>query len=200
MLVFWKEKLVFLSVPKTGTTAWQEALGPRADLVIRDPPHLKHAPLYRYNRFVRPLLENAGGQKMEVLAVVREPVSWLASWFRFRRRPFLSGQPNSTEGVDFDRFVQEYVKGKPAPFAAVGSQARFVEPLENGLSVDHLFRYEAQDALEAFLGDRLGGLPDLPRRNVSPEAETALSPETLEKLRRKRAAEFETWEAATGSV
>ena len=51
MLVFWKQKLVFLSVPKTGTTAFQHALAPHADIVILDPPQLKHAPLYRYNRF-----------------------------------------------------------------------------------------------------------------------------------------------------
>ena len=50
MLVFWKERLVFLAVPKTGTTALEGALAPKAALVFRDPPILKHTPLYRYRR------------------------------------------------------------------------------------------------------------------------------------------------------
>lgn len=53
MLVFYKERLAFLSVPKTGTTAYESALAARADMVISDPPMLKHAPVYRYNRFIR---------------------------------------------------------------------------------------------------------------------------------------------------
>ena len=40
MLVFWKENLVFLAVPKTGTTAIEGALAPRASMVLRDPPIL----------------------------------------------------------------------------------------------------------------------------------------------------------------
>ncbi len=43
MLVFFKERLAFLSVPKTGTTAYETALRSRADLVISEPPMLKHA-------------------------------------------------------------------------------------------------------------------------------------------------------------
>ncbi|MEC8294742.1 MAG: gamma-glutamyl kinase, partial [Pseudomonadota bacterium] len=53
MLVFWKQNLVFLSVPKTGTTAYEKALAPLASMSVQDPPELKHAPLYRYNRFFR---------------------------------------------------------------------------------------------------------------------------------------------------
>jgi hypothetical protein len=53
MLVFWKENLVLLAVPKTGSTALQGALAPRASMVFRDPPKLKHAPCYRYRRFLK---------------------------------------------------------------------------------------------------------------------------------------------------
>jgi hypothetical protein len=196
MLVFWNEKLVFLAVPKTGTTAWQQALGPRASMAILDPPHLKHAPLYRYNRFVRPLLEDAGGRSMETLAVVREPLDWLGSWYRYRRRPFMDGQPNSTAGMSFDAFVQEYLRGKPAAFAQVGSQARFLAPLPNGLRVDHLFQYEQPDALAAFLTARLGPLPARERLNVSPDAPLEISDRTREKFHRKRPEEFDVWQAA----
>ena len=74
MLVFSNAKLVFLSVPKTGTTAYEAALGPLASMVVSDPPELKHAPLFRYNRFFRPALEKFCGPGWEILAVMREPV------------------------------------------------------------------------------------------------------------------------------
>ena len=107
MLVFWKQKLVFLSVPKTGTTAIEEALAPTADMVISNPPELKHAPVYRYNRFFRPMFERAcKTDDLELIAVMREPVSWLASWYRYRRRDFMRGHRNSTHDVSFEEFVR----------------------------------------------------------------------------------------------
>ena len=105
MLVFTKSRLVFLAMPKTGSTAYHTALGPHADLVITDPPELKHAPIYRCDRFFRPIYDKVCGVELETLAVMREPVSWLGSWYRYRQRPFLNGKPNSTAGISFDDFV-----------------------------------------------------------------------------------------------
>jgi len=196
VLVFFKEGFVLLAVPKTGTTALAGALAPRAAMVLRDPPHLKHSTIFRYRRFIEPFFEKAGGKRLETVAVVREPISWLSSWYRYRGRAALDGHPNSTAKLTFDDFVDEYCRGKPAPFADVGSQAKFVSDQDDNIAVDHLFRYESDGALMAFLGARLGGDLSLPRLNVSPERETPLSPPVEEKLRRKRAAEFEIWQAA----
>lgn len=194
MLVFWKQKLVFLSVPKTGTTAYQEALAPLASMVILDPPELKHAPLYRYNRFFRPMFEKAcRTDDMETLAVMREPISWLGSWYRYRRRPFMQGRPNATFDVSFDDFVEGYMQGNPPGFANVGSQAKFLEPRPNGTAVTHIFRYEDQAGLIAFLEQRLDTTITLPRANVSPEMALTLSPQVERKLRRKKAEEFDLY-------
>lgn len=86
MLVFWKARLVMLAVPKTGTSAYAKALAPHAGMVVNDPPELKHAPVYRYNRFFRPMFEKMGAEEMDVMAVIREPISWLGSWYRYRQR------------------------------------------------------------------------------------------------------------------
>ncbi|WP_010140058.1 sulfotransferase family 2 domain-containing protein [Oceanicola sp. S124] len=195
MLVFSKARLVFLSVPKTGTTAYESALAPLADIHVSNPPELKHAPVYRYNRFFRPMLDKFVGENLEVLAVVREPVSWLGSWYRFRQRPFMQGKPNSTEGISFDAFVEAYTQGKRPGFANVGSQAKFLEPAGNGTAATTLFRYEDQDGLRAFLEARLETRIETARENVSPGMQLSLSPEVERKLRRKCAAEFDLWEA-----
>lgn len=194
MLMFSKEKLVFLSVPKTGTTAWQAALEHRASLILRDPPELKHAPVFRYNRFFRPMLERFLGEGLTVLAVMREPVDWLGSWYRYRRRPALAGQPAGTHQIGFDEFVLAYMRGKRPAFANVGSQAKFLEPQKNGTAVTHLFRYDDQAGLRDFLEARLGAGIVTERLNASPGAPPALSAEVAARLRHECAAEFALYE------
>ncbi|MGR3496725.1 gamma-glutamyl kinase [Citreimonas sp.] len=196
MLVFWKHRLVLLSVPKTGSSALEQALASDASMAVLDPPELKHAPIYRYNRFFRPMFEKMGADRMDIVAVVREPVDWLGSWYRYRQRDFLSGRPESTQGMDFDAFCRAYASGDRPDFADVGSQAKFVEPRPNGVAVTHLFRYEAMDAVTAFLSERLQRSVALPRANVSPRAPLDLSAETEALLRRRCAADFEVWAGA----
>jgi Sulfotransferase family len=195
MLVFYKERLVFLAVPKTGSTAWETALRMRADMVVSDPPMLKHAPVYRYNRFFRPIFEKVCDAQMETLAVMREPVSWLGSWYRYRHRSFMAGHPNATHDITFDEFVQAYLKGKKPEFANVGSQAKFLEPQANGVGIDHLFRYEDQARIRAFLEQRLQTSITTTRENSSPEMTLHLSPGVEARLRRKCAAEFDLYDS-----
>ena len=194
MLVFWKENLVLLAVPKTGSTALEGALAPRASMVLRDPPHLKHAPCYRYKRFLKPFFVQAGGQKPELMAVVRNPIDWLGSWYRYRTREDLVGHPNSTRDISFDDFVLEYCKGAPAPFANVGSQARFLTINDGEIGAQHLFQYEQCDKVIGYLEERLDVTITLKQKNVSPKMELELSAEVEAKLREKRAVEFAVWE------
>ncbi|MEJ5217183.1 gamma-glutamyl kinase [Cognatishimia sp. D5M38] len=201
MLVFWKEKLVILAVPKTGTTALAKALGSSADIIINDPPELKHAPLYRYNRFFRPMFEKACKQEhMDVMAIMREPVSWLGSWYRYRQRDFLDGKPTSTRGISFDEFVQAYLSDDRPPFANVGSQAKFLEPRPNGTQVSHLFRYEDPARMLAFLSERLGREISLDQVNVSSQADLTLSAETRTRLQTVLSADFSLYESLNDPI
>ena len=195
MLIFSKAKLVFLSVPKTGTTAIEEVLAPHAAIAILDPPELKHAPVYRYNRFFRPMVEKFIADEVEVMAVIREPRSWLGSWYRYRQRSFLDGQPQSTSGLSFEAFVEGYLSEPRKNFANIGSQAKFLEPRPNGTVVNHLFRYENLANAVAFLQNRLGVKISLPQKNVSPDADLTLSKETEAALHEQCARDFELWES-----
>lgn len=191
MLVFYKERLAFLAVPKTGTTAYQSALRTRADIVIANPPELKHAPVYRYNRFFRPMFDRVCGVEMETLAVIRHPLSWLGSWYRYRRRDGMEGHRNSTHDVSFDTFVDAYLRGDRPSYANVGSQLKFLETRPNGTGITYLYKYENQPGLNAFLEERLKVQLNLSRENTSPEMELSLSQGTRNKLERKLQQEFE---------
>lgn len=195
MLVFYKAKLAFLSVPKTGTTAYEAALRDHADLVISEPPMLKHAPVYRYNRFVRPMFAKVCDVDLEVMAVMREPISWLGSWWRYRQRPFMQGKANATHGISFDDFVLAYMKGKKPGYADVGSQFKFLERQPNGTHVAHMFRYEDQPRLQRFLKSRLGVDVELERSNVSPDIPVTLSDSVAQRYRRKFSEEFALYDS-----
>ncbi|WP_299657807.1 gamma-glutamyl kinase [uncultured Tateyamaria sp.] len=195
MLVFYRAKLAFLSVPKTGTSAYETALAPHADLVLSEPPALKHAPVYRYNRFIRPMYFNVCDVELDVMAVMREPISWLGSWWRYRQRPFMKGRPNATHDISFDEFVLAYMKGKKPSYADVGSQYKFLERQQNGTGVTHLFRYEDQPRLQQFLTNRLEVTFELGRENVSPARKLELSDDTEMRFRRKCAEEFALYDS-----
>ena len=145
MLIFSRYNLVLLAVPKTGSTALEVALGQEADGRFGNPPEMEHLPLYRYNRFVRPLLQLTTGQDPETFALIREPISWLRSWYRYRARNSMALLPTSTCHISFDQFVREAMSDDPPPFAQVGCQTRFLSPGGSGGPITHLFQYEQMD-------------------------------------------------------
>lgn len=192
MLVFWQQKLALLATPKTGTTAIEAALESLAAVVIQRPPQLKHTSVQKFHRFMGPYLETTAGAPFTVVAVMREPLDWLGSWYRYRQREDMGNEKKSTAGISFEQFVQAYCTESPPDFAAVGSQARFLQP-KQGRGLDHLFRYEKIEELILFLEDRLGCEIILPRLNVSPLAEMELSQPTYDKLRSFAAKDFELY-------
>ena len=193
MLIFSKAKLVLFSVPKTGTTAIETVLAPHAAIALLDPPELKHSPVYRYNRFLRPMVEKFIGDDVETLAVVREPVSWLGSWYRYRQRPFLSGRPVSTEGLSFAQFVAGYLAPERPAYANVGAQSKFVEPRPNGTAITRLFKYEELDSYISYLEARLELEIKLPKVNVSPRRDLELPAELEVRLKTACAEDFALW-------
>ena len=196
MLVFYEERLALLSVPKTGSTAYQSALRDRADIVVSGPTDLKHANMRRYDRFFQTMFHKMFDTEMEVMAVVREPIDWLGSWYRYRSRTDLSGHAHSTENTSFDDFVNSYMQSARPPFADVGTQTEFLKPRSNGAGVTHLFKYENQDKILQFLRNRLACDIHLPRENVSPERNLFLSEEIERRYRARYAAEFTLHQSA----
>ncbi len=196
MLVFYKERLTLLSVPKTGSTAYQMALRNRADIVVSGPPELKHAPVRRYDRFFQNMFQKLFDAEMEIMAVVREPIDWLGSWYRYRRRASLSGSPTSTEHLSFEEFVCAYMNSNRPAFADVGSQSRFFLTRSNGAGATHVFKYEHQDKILAFLESRLDTKISLKRENVSPKMPLSLSSETEGRFRTKFQDDFELHRSA----
>jgi hypothetical protein len=196
MLVFWPQKLVILAMPKSGSTAIEASLGQLATLAISRPPELKHTPAYRYQRFLAPYLRNSSrdAETFEVFAIMREPIDWLGSWYRFRQRESVTEPGRSTLGLSFDEFVDGYMS-KPRPlFADVGSQSKFLR-CKDGIGVTQLFRYEEMPKFLACLEAKLGTRIELPRVNVSPEMQLELTPERAVKIRNHLREDYSIYDA-----
>lgn len=189
MLVFWKERLVYLATPKTGSTAIEAALGPLASVAIQRPPELKHTSVRRYWQSFAPFIENAAGEGFTVVAMMREPVDWLGSWYRYRQRDGMRRPENSTKGLSFDEFVDAYLAPKRPPYADVGRQGAFLAP-QDTRGTDRIFCYERIGGFVDFLEDRLDCEIILPRLNVSPPGTVALEPATEARLRAALADDF----------
>ncbi|WP_420397915.1 gamma-glutamyl kinase [Nioella sp.] len=198
MLVFWKQRIVLLAVPKTGTTALEQALLPHASAAILDPPGQKHVSAQGYRNRLSGFFEQRGKRPMELVAVMREPVDWLGSWYRYRSRPQLDGKPNSTAGLSFDAFVEAWLRDDKPAYAEVGSQANFLSDGQGKLSVDRLFRYDCIANLVRFMEDRLDTSLDMSRANMSPKRPVELSDAMRNRLMREAAAEFALWDSLSG--
>lgn len=193
MLVFWKARLVVLAVPKTGTTALEQALLPYADAAILNPPAQKHCNLRRYRNQLQAFFEQRGSHQLDLMAVVREPVSWLSSWYRYRAREEIRGTPNSTADLSFDDFVEAWLTDNPPEFARVGRQSRFVADEHGQCGIDHLFRHDRLDQAVGFLEDRIGISLELQRSNVSPALDVGLSDPMAARLRAEAPEDFALW-------
>lgn len=196
MLYFLKAGLVFLATPKTGSTALEHALSPKADMVFQGDPNIKHCTFQRYQWRVEKAILMFVETPPETVALIRDPEDWLSSWFRFRHGAWLNGTPRSTRGMSFDAFVEAYLTDPQPTFAAIGRQARFLTQPKTGQTVDRLFRYDAMSVFVPWLEDRLRTRITLEQRNVSPDWPVTLSDELRQRLKTRFAEDYALYEGA----
>lgn len=189
MLVFWEQRLVFLATPKTGSTAIAMALEPLAAVSIQRPPVLKHTNVRRYHRFIAPYLLKAAGEPFTCVALMREPLDWLGSWYRFRQRADVMDPRASTKDMSFAQFAEGYCQTPRPAFADVGAQAMFLAP-PGKPAVDRIFRYEQINTFIAYLEEKLEFEISLPRVNISPDANTDLPNDVRARVEQELAADI----------
>ncbi len=194
MMVFLKEKLVFFATPKTASTSIELALGTTCDIRISKVPNAKHTPYRKYQRLLEPFIMTLTGDEPDTVAVIREPIDWLGSWYRYRSRPELNGMKNSTAEISFNQFIESYLSEDPKPFARIGSQAKFMSDKNGDVGMSHLFRYEDIDGLVRFMQNRIGKQFQLGRANQSPKADLDLSADLRSELVTALSPDFEIYE------
>jgi hypothetical protein len=171
MLISLKHRFTFFCTPKCASNSIEAMLKPHCEIHLLGSPQVRHTNARQYASHVQPYLaEVAPETGFERIAIIREPVAWLHSWYRFRARSALRGgdNQNSTAHVSFAGFVDAYLAETRPPFAEVGSQLEFLLGEDGTLGVDRLFAYEQLDQLVAYFAARTGQAMSLHAINVSP--------------------------------
>jgi hypothetical protein len=200
VLIFWAQRLVFLANTKTGSTSIEAALEQMAHVAIRRPPELKHMTARRYRQHMRPLLEKPAGGPFSTVAVMREPIDWLGSWYRYRSREALAGAARSSADMTFSQFVEAYLSDDPPLVARVGRQSRFLGDDDGKPLVDRIFRYEEIGGFVHHLEDIFGCEITLPRLNVSPTVGIDLSGDLRRRLRDHFAPDYAIYDSLSHST
>ena len=188
MLIAPRHGFVFLAMTKAGSTSIERAFQPYSAVTIQGNPAFKHTRYDAFQRYLQPFLGSKGfpRESYEVVCAFREPIDWLASWYRYRSReklanPSLPAHKNYTGNVTFERFVRAYMEDSEQ-FARVGRPSKFVQPRPDQPEVDRIFRYERIDLLVEYLREKVGEEVEVGVSNVSPEREFSLSKETESEL------------------
>jgi hypothetical protein len=188
MLIFLRHALAFLAVPKTGTTAVEMALSSQAEVIFAR--NRKHITAQRYRRKIAPFIEDTFGVYPDPVAVMRDPVDQIRSWYKYRTAARLDGTPVSTAEISFDHFVEALLSDDPPPYAQIGSQFNFLTDKKGRVRVSHLFCHAQPEVFTDFLSARFGQQVEIAPRNVSPQVPAPLDPGLEAQLRAARAPEF----------
>lgn len=197
MLVSIDKNITFLAMTKTASSSIEAALTPHCDIAFYNNARTKHMSYRRYNRFIVPYIGSLGHDIPETTCLIREPISWLFSWYRYRSRPEIAGRRNSTAGISFDEFAAIYLS-QTGKGPGIGRPSVFMADKDGTPSVDHVFKYENIPAFVKFLEKRFETSLLLAHLNPSPQQEFALSAKMKTQLRDFFAPEYEIYKTARG--
>lgn len=169
MLLSLDSRFVFVANTKSGSTSIEKILWRQSEVQIRRDPSLKHMGLETIDELFSPLLSQSGLalSDMFVFAVLREPVSWVTSWFNYRSRPKIDGSPRSLADVEFPEFVERFVSQPRPPLGHQSQNFMVGERLAVDALLDHARLPEAFGAIAGDLGRDISDNVTRVRRNTT---------------------------------
>ena len=186
-----KYGFVFLCTPKCASTSIENALLDISDISFTGNPTLKHINARVYQRRFLPMYQSLlPNSNLESFCVIRDPIEWLGSWYRYRSRKQLSdpnrpNHKNYTGNMTFSEFVEAYLQPSQSrpPYARVGSIYDFVRDNNNEVGVDRIFSVENLKELQNYLKIKTGKDINIPINNVSKKTELFLEGDLDVRLR-----------------
>ena len=182
MIIAPSHGFVLLSLPKVASTSLDTALAGFHETPPGRPP-TKHQNVVGFHRHTVPKIRalGFGRDAYEVVALFREPVSWLESWWRYRQRPDVRAHQAErwTGELSFAAFVELFLTDKDAAGIA-GRPARFVagDPAR-GHQLDRLFAVDRPEVWTAWFSAKVGAPVEVPRRNQAAARRAEPLPEDL---------------------
>ena len=171
----------FVAVPKTATIAIERAFSPYANGFQ---PH-QHDPVDAVK----------GQSQNPCIAVVRHPLRWIESYYKYLRfSPYFahSGSVWGLHSKSFEQFVWAYIRGQHMWPEPLRDQSSYVS--RNGKVVEHLYRYESLSDAVAHLCEACGAKVALERHNVSRDVPLDLSAEAVSAFEQSAKRDYDLYE------
>ncbi len=190
MLIFPDSDLIVFAIPKTGSTAFEQTFGKEIANSVVVPENLKHMNVRQFETKRSDPRNSLFENRMERMAILRDPLARLDSWYRYRRR-LDRANPKSTGAISFEDFIGSTMLTSPPAFAQnVGDQWHFCTRKNGTLGINHIFDIAYPGPLDDFLQARLGRRFPRGRVNVSEAKNSVLSTDVESRLRDHRRQEF----------
>ena len=187
----------FLCAPKCASSSIEAAIAPFCNINFSGPGGLKHITARDYRSHILAYHQRVlANRPIEAFSIVREPIEWLFSWYRYRQRndirnPDHPFHRNYTGDMSFETFVEAYLEADKRPsFANVGNQARFHLLEDGSVGVERIFDMTRLDRVAAYLSNKLNRAIELPVKNKAPEVAMQLGEDRKQDLRRALAKDF----------
>lgn len=195
MMIFPDSDLIYFSIPKTGSTVFEQTFAKDIPNSVVVPENRKHMNVRQFEYDGSDPQFRQYGKRMERMAILREPIARLQSWYRFRRR-LDRGNPMSTSKISFEEFISSTMLSSPPPHVKnIGDQWEFCIRKSGNLGITHIFDIANLHPLDDFLQTRLGRRFPRERINESMGDEIELSTKTEKRLRLHRQQEFSLYDS-----
>lgn len=186
---------VFLCMPKCASTSIEKALAPYSQLSTNDDVDLKHADYRRYSKFIKPFIKK---KDIEIVCLMREPISWLHSWYRFRSReaikdPKHKNHRNYCGNITFQKYIEDYLSDTPSSYANIGFQKGFLVGKNGEIGIDKIFKYENIEKIIEYFEQKIGKSLEMPMLNISPGIDYNLDAELEIRLKEFLKSDYEIY-------
>lgn len=185
---------VFLSMPKCASTSIEKALDPYSQLSTYGDVDLKHTNYKRYSKFIQPFVQ----KNLETVCLMREPISRLHSWYKFRSRdkikdPKHKFHRNYCGHITFQDYIEDYLSDTPSSYADVGFQKDFLLGKDGEVAVDKIFKYENIEKIIEYIEQKIGKRLEIPMLNISASIDYNLDSELEIRLKEFLKSDYEIY-------
>ncbi|MCU0899541.1 MAG: sulfotransferase family protein [Cypionkella sp.] len=195
MLISVKHKFLFVANTKAASTSIEAILGPYAEISRPGGPQGKHLPLSKIRYDYRFLFTTPDHpfESFFRFGVMREPMDWILSWFRYRRGNQVAAPlPADMSFEQFWRAGDWNIRnGQGAPYC----QSTIFLDQQGAPLADMILPYASlDDDLPPVLAG-MGIHARIPRLNVSviPPDQARIPPHLIDEIRAHYAADYALW-------
>lgn len=179
MIINLDHKLSFLCTPKCASTSIEKFMGNGERIELTGSPQMKHCDATFYKNKIKPFLTFAFlDSEFVSFALIREPISWLSSWWRYRQRPNAPKHFN-TNNISFNDYVLNFMKPLDQRPPGTGTRLKYPRSWiiddDGYVVVDKVFSVDKIEVLEEYLTLRTGSRVLLDNLNKSINIDLSIS-------------------------